>query len=138
MLISTELRTIKDTNYNALTDMSLTDRIRTIIILLCNILNPFTSSNSIVISGARMLGDKTLPKHRDTLTTHLLATIAHEIRRIFNDIAIFISHSHTIDIEIRLGKHIIATITIGIITSARTTIREGSSFTILLKEILII
>ena len=118
--------------------MGFTNRVRTIIILLSDILNPLARGNGIIISSSRMVGNKAFPKHRNTLTAHLLTTITHEIRSIFNNIPIFISHSHAINIEVRLGKFIITTIAIGTITSARATIRESSSFTILLKEILII
>ena len=66
-------------------------------------------------------------KYWHTLNTHLFTAITHKIRRIFYNIAIFISHGHTINIHFRLRQ-------VFIIGSA--TITKYSFFTILFYKIL--
>ena len=120
--------------------MSLADRIGTVIKLFCLCFNPcpstLTKTDCCFITS--MSRNNTRPQKRDTFTTHLSTTITHIIRSIFYNIAIFIGHSHMINVKIRLRKSIMATIFISHITSRRTTIREGSHFTILLHKCFII
>ena len=60
MFVSSKCWTIYDSTYNTFTHMSLADRIGTVIILLSNIFNPFTSADSIIIrSASKKLGTLT-------------------------------------------------------------------------------
>ena len=128
--------------------MSLTNRVWTIVELLCNAFDkrarslPHITRQRLIVFN---FGNNSSPKDRNSLYSHLLTTVTHKIRSVFNDITILISHSHTINIDIRLGSgNINHKTTISVLSDhalsagRRATIREYSSISILLNELFII
>ena len=135
--------------------MGLTNRVRTIEILLYLTENKLARRTYTIISVANLISqnfarilrnDKTL-EYRNGLYAHLFATHTHLIRRHLNDITIIIYHGHTIyiDFTLRRSDSIIFKY-IGRCdnpllfptTIRHTAVREYSLFTILLSKLLIL
>ena len=146
MLISAELRAINNSYNHALTNVSFTNGVGTIIILFCLFFNPCSSilTKSDCCRVTSMGRNNAFPHHRYSLYAHLLTTITHKVRSVFYNRAILISHSHAVNINIRLRlklSHIHTVPTISIFMLKRLTFRiasitEYSDLSILLYKIL--
>ena len=150
MLVSSKLRTIKDSYHYTLTNVSLANGVGTIIILLCLFFYPCSSTlaKSDCCRITSMSRNNAFPHHRYSLYAHLLTTIAHKVRSVFYNCAILIGHSHAININIALrpqsNRQQLITIIISrhfhkftIMTTIRlTSITEYSGLPILLHKIL--